>query len=1362
MAEILDDVAYLSQEIGPRPAGTEEEQQAALFIADQVHKRTNLEAEIEDISCNANAAVVDIIYFGVAFLALLFSLVLPGLGGIWFLISLIFTVCFLAEEKYHRPVLSRFLNRDASQNVVAKYRPEAAVRSGSRRKIILVANYDSGKVKNDLKPGLLKAWSVLGHAADIAMIAAPIVLFFKNIVFAGALGFVSGFFGFLTLVAAVLVVIPVIRALIHRTGAYNEAANMNASSVAVLLNLMERASGNAAAVPSAEAQGAAAPAQPDDQPVVHGPQAAAAADVVPEGAQLQYDDDVATPEEQQPAAEPEVAAEDVAAPAAPAQQASAAAADADVTPVSEAVPADDVATGQDQDAAAAASPISVSVVGSDESSAGAPAESEGAANADGSVQQPDSTDTVQQNDVATDTPAAVHAVQEELPVQEVIEPEPAAMPASRPEDDAEGSPAERLRAAKAAIAALTGEPVDNNIYAEDIAEEPVDFRPQPIRVPNEPGQERMRSDMMSALGGPQAREEAADAQRDVAEPAPVADTPHQTAASAPRESAPAPRRNEVAAERLREEVPPVPQPVEEPPVINKPQVPDWYRSAQEKAKRSDKRVGSVHRSRYADALDSAVRESSVFFKEANQLVDEETESRLQNMRRGISEVRAPQPQIPAERPAPTPAASPAEAQSGPSNQPQPVPAPMPEAGHSAAPAAETTQPSTPVESPAARSVAPQSQAEPASPSAAPAPTRTPQAQPVHQTIPAVPTVDASAIPEIPLANEENADDGVRTPHQESGNAHKVLDEDPSLGHTVAMKPIPMPVPDAKQDKPAGSREQGRQAASENRAARPVRPRVKLPEVPSANMAPITDTAKQRAPLAQAAEVDGQTAAKSLLSHTIPKIDVASLSGDLGQPVDDAQAPAESKRQNLMEHLPSLSGSVTSDAPSTTGAQDTVVSATGSFTAVSATGAFTPVGDELVADVAPEDRYVDDADDSIEAGGVTESGAVAGPDYVDMPKSRRSRFLSHFHRKHKKDQEEESPQEWLDVEDDFDARTVGRERGDWDSFQQGDARAHTADRRDDDAYMEDAPYDGYEEYDANDGEVPNGTYAQGVIYESSVTYENPISRPTEQQKAYGDDIIDEQPVDESSEPLPEDDTDNRRWEGGAFSGIRSRINRDEPRDDESGSESRRANERPRRENGERQQPRNASRPRPAQDEGRREHVHETIPPFIDADQVERELQNIYEFADDQVETEVWFVALGAQEEANNAGMRSFLATHADELRGAIIVNIEGMGAGTLGFGNSEGVFKHRAPSTRVKRFLHTASQATGIDLVRSDQTWRESAASVAMANGLQAASVMGLDGDKPAYYAQSDDVLENIDEEQVRRNANFLWEFLKAF
>lgn len=1629
MAEILDDVAYLSQEIGPRPAGTEEEQQAALFIADQVHSRTNLKAEIEDIKCNADSTLVDIIYFGVEFLAVALSLVIPAIGVITLLVSILCTVCFLCEERFHRPILSKLLSRDISQNVVVKYRPEAAVRSGSRRKVIVVANYDSGKVMNDVRPGLLNLWSKLGYGADIAMVAAPIILFFKDVVFLNALGFVSGFFFLLAVIDAVLLLVPLVRSLIHRAGAYNEAANVNASGVAVMLDLIRRV-GNSEDMPQQDEQ----QESPEDRTVViQGEEAVRAAGVVPEGAELTYEPGL---QEEAPAAQGQEPAQPVAtAPEAAPAPAPVAVAEEDQPvrqsippqsqvqvaqpapapqPMAQEAPQPAIQQNADQTAQttvqqpvqqpAQGQPVSQAAPAADHPEA-APVATQDIPNGPipvtpvASEQEPLSqpeADQVRAENAVEDEIQAEMPVQETIFQEEIdIQEEPADLdeaavftPAPVEEEPEETeSPAERLRAAKAAIAALTGEPVDEKIYAEDISEEPISTKEKPITIPDTEGQERQRAEMLSALGGPRV-----DELKQEAEDQPQAQQP------APREDEPAPGYREPAQAQSPAPAMPV---MPEPQPINQPAVPDWYRTAREKAKKNFTPSNNVHRSRYADALDSAVKESSVFFNEANQLVDEETESRLRNMRRGISEVRAPripeveetpapaaaaaepaprpaaqtapqapaqtapqarasrpvvqqpapvretievaeaevieepvqaqpvqraavqsaeakapepvqveaesQPEAPAAQPTAAPeqtaSAAPAEKQpvatapaitettpavdaAKPVQMPAPEPAPVveaepvvtsepasapeaepatqfkpetapkvepvsepqtpaqpqdsyapaiqtqmpPVAPHPAvAPAAAVPQPqpqtsaptpqpaSEPAETQAAAPavsapVAPTPEPAPAPQPVAPAPVEeAPAPQPAQATQPAPqkeqPASVAPApiqIPEVqPAEDEQMAPDyGAVKPAAPASvsipavpDPNKVYQDNPALGETIAMKPIQMPASlySDRMPKPAPMK-----ATSDT-----VRPRVKLPEIPSANMAPIADTAKQNAPLAEAAEVDGKTAAKSLLSGMIPKIDAASLSGDLGKPAADANSSIAGKRQNLIQNLPSLSGSITSEPGLMTDQPEKVVSATGSFTAVSATGAFKPVGDELVADVAPEDRYIEDADDSVEEGGVTETGAFAGPDYVDMPKSRRGRFFSRFRRKNKrKDRDNEStPQEWLDVEDDFDAREVGRERGDWDSFQEGNERGHVADRQN--GTYDDAPYEGYETYDANDGAVPNGTYADNGAYAETDVYGNP-NYPANGTYNQGnlsetyDDYYEEDYTD-----YPDDDKQagkTQKWQGGAFSGRRSSAGRtvveqdgEEPEDlyndvpvnDEERPSGRKGKSgglfgrvkgaassatnavgrkgRASRDGaqGEQRAPR-SSRPRREPREGapaRTPHTPANAP--IRTPRVSEELQEVYQFAEDTLDTEVWFVALGAQE-SGNAGINQFIEAHREELRGAMIVSLEGLGAGTLGYGNTEGVFKKHSPSTRLKRFLHTASQATGISLVQSDQTWRNSTANAAMAAGLQAVSIMGLDGNKPALYAQSDDVLENIDEELMKQNADFVMEFLKAF
>ena len=119
MTNMMDDIAHLSQEIGPRPAGTEEEQQAALYIADELQKSAGFSTIVEDVSCASNGNTVRLICFGLAFVCALLPIILPVLSIPCFIIGLLAAALF-ACEVFGKPILSRFLRSGVSQNVVAK------------------------------------------------------------------------------------------------------------------------------------------------------------------------------------------------------------------------------------------------------------------------------------------------------------------------------------------------------------------------------------------------------------------------------------------------------------------------------------------------------------------------------------------------------------------------------------------------------------------------------------------------------------------------------------------------------------------------------------------------------------------------------------------------------------------------------------------------------------------------------------------------------------------------------------------------------------------------------------------------------------------------------------------------------------------------------------------------------------------------------------------------------------------------------------------------------------------------------------------------------------------------------------------
>ena len=91
---------------------------------------------------------------------------------------------------------------------------------------------------------------------------------------------------------------------------------------------------------------------------------------------------------------------------------------------------------------------------------------------------------------------------------------------------------------------------------------------------------------------------------------------------------------------------------------------------------------------------------------------------------------------------------------------------------------------------------------------------------------------------------------------------------------------------------------------------------------------------------------------------------------------------------------------------------------------------------------------------------------------------------------------------------------------------------------------------------------------------------------------------------------------------------------------------------------------------------------------------------------------------------------------------------------------EGMYRKAKASSRMKRYTKKASQATGLSIGAASIMWEDSAASIAIKQGFQAMHLVGMDGAKPAFFAQGDDVLENIDEETLNNNAEFVMELLK--
>lgn len=1040
MAELNEHVAYLSQEIGPRPAGTEEEQRAALYISEQFSAEAGLTTAMEDFQCNPDSSLPRTLCSGVAVLVTLVATIVGALAVPAIVVSLI-CAALAAAEVFDKPVLSRLLNRGVSQNVVARYLPvKSPTRASRRRKVIVVANYDSGKVRRDLN-GAMPAVLPILYWVELAMLVVMPLLLAIRMVLAPD-GSVLVVFNILLAVAMVVAVLPVASFLLEKFANYNEGANCNAAGVAVLLEVASRV--------------AAARDLPDaPEPTVHGEAAAVSAGLVPEGAEIVYH------------------------------------------------------TGNTSE------------------------------------------------DLGTSMESA----------------------------------AERLAAAKAAVAALSGKPVSAT----------------PTEVATE--------DESPAKGEENGAVEVSPEE---------SLTPSSAAVVVP-----------VAA-------PAYAAPVEH-------QVPEWFKKGQEQAKKPAKEK-PVQRSRYATALERAEEEINAREEHERRNLAELSE-RMRVMRASVQAASAAAGATPTEIMDSVVAEESSEEISAPpsasavNEEASPSLAPVLPAIE--VPAVEADQLPSPSNNTVSAILAdiPAIASEPASSEMG-----APASKPAVPAVPAVPVV-----PQPTDDPDVTVRDGQR----------------PLTGATVAVPPIDLSTPDAPAAPAGGQRvvvpsvgEVTETPASAPAAAPRRRRAITLPNIGISQELPriSMDDCQQAAPLSEdRPEHDGRV---HDLSAVIPSVTTP----------EPSSAVSGTREAALLDALPSLGRTTTTTDPALSGS----ISLAGTFSSMGATGAAAPIGDELLENASENDMYIEDVDDSAYVEQITETGAMAGPGYVEMPKSRFGGIFGKFRRK--KREEASSPQEWLDVEESFDAREVGAARGGWESFrEEGDIQAYDEEYLDADATTAFSPE--FDDDFAEDGfDAPRSSHRRG-----------------------------------------------RHFEGGAFS-------RDQFDDESEGEENQTS----------------AADPSSVFGEGLpADFVFEPTP----------EIEQIEQFHSDRIDMEVWFVALGS-ELAGNGGMRAFMAAHEAELKGALIVELEALGAGELTLIDKEGTYVPKKASSRMKRLVRKAGQATGLKVPEATMEWRNSASAYALKHGQQALHLAGMDGRKPAFFAEEDDVIENIDNDMLALNSDFVMEVLK--
>lgn len=231
MSQVMEHVHQLAEVIGPRPAATDAEANAADYIED-VFRMRGLDVERQEFDASRTSTWPLVICHALTALAIALTFWLP----IAALVPAVLAAVLLTLELGARSALGRFMPKGPSQNIIARHVPRQ--RRGERlKRVVIVAHYDSARSSLAYSPGMVKNIRALTLVTRVATYAAPVVIAFAALPFASAW---KPWTGVAALVAGGAVILPMViglhrELLMHAT----DGANGNASGVAAMIGVME-------------------------------------------------------------------------------------------------------------------------------------------------------------------------------------------------------------------------------------------------------------------------------------------------------------------------------------------------------------------------------------------------------------------------------------------------------------------------------------------------------------------------------------------------------------------------------------------------------------------------------------------------------------------------------------------------------------------------------------------------------------------------------------------------------------------------------------------------------------------------------------------------------------------------------------------------------------------------------------------------------------------------------------------------------------------------------------------------------------------------------------------------------------------
>lgn len=140
-------------------------------------------------------------------------------------------------------------------------------------------------------------------------------------------------------------------------------------------------------------------------------------------------------------------------------------------------------------------------------------------------------------------------------------------------------------------------------------------------------------------------------------------------------------------------------------------------------------------------------------------------------------------------------------------------------------------------------------------------------------------------------------------------------------------------------------------------------------------------------------------------------------------------------------------------------------------------------------------------------------------------------------------------------------------------------------------------------------------------------------------------------------------------------------------------------------------------------------------------------------------DIWFVATGASD-CDGAGMKAFLASHRDKLRGVFFINLESVGAGRFSVVTVEGEQQLLKGDRRIMNLVSKVCKSFHVDCGALEMPYAKTDAYAALEASRRALTIAGVDGTRLACARTEDDLPHNVNPTNIATVSEVVTEVIR--